>query len=350
MTLMRITLAVFGTALALAAAACGGGGAASTPTGVVAVVNGTEIPRADLEELIDWARKGIEAQNREFPKAGSPDYQSLQSQYVAYLVQREEFEQAAKKLGIKITEKDVAKALDEFLKAQFDGDRAKLDAELKKQGLSFETFEDVTIRSSILTKRLFDVVTKDLKVAEKELLDDYNANIAQYQTPESRDVRHILLAEKDKDGQVDFAKSKTEADRIYAELEGGADFVALAKKYSADTGTKETGGKYTVQRGAGTAPEFEKAAFELKTGEVSRPVKTTFGYHVIQAIADATKAKTTPFGKVRASIRARLLQEKRTEAMNAWVEDLRKEYESKVTYSAGFEPPELTDTETTETQ
>jgi hypothetical protein len=63
------------------------------------------------------------------------------------------------------------------------------------------------------------------------------------------------------------------------------------------------------------------------------------------------KAETTPIAKVRASIRATLLQQKRTEAMTAWVEDLRKEYEDKVTYAAGFEPPELSgETTATETQ
>ena len=83
--------------------------------------------------------------------------------------------------------------------------------------------------------------------------------------PESRDVRHILIAEKDANGQVDFAKSKAEADRLYAELQNGADFAALAKENSADTGSARDGGKSTVNRGQ-TVPEFDKTAFELKHG------------------------------------------------------------------------------------
>jgi parvulin-like peptidyl-prolyl isomerase len=346
MKLTRIAVAALAAVLALVASSCGG--ASSVPTGVVAVVDGTEIPRADLEELIDWARKGFEARKQEFPKAGSPDYQSIQSQYVAFLVQREEFEQAAQDLGIEISENDIDKALGDFVKSQFEGDRGKLDKELKEQGLSFETFQDITIRTQVLTKKLFDEVTKDVKVSQQEILKYYTDNLSQYGKPESRDVRHILIAEKGENGQVDFEKSKTEAGRIYAELQGGADFAALAKQFSEDPGTKDSGGKYTVVRGQ-NVPEFEEVSFELKQGEISRPVKTTYGYHVIEAISPIRKSETTPIAKVRASIRATLLQQKRTEVMTAWVEDLGKKYKGKVTYAAGFEPPDLSTT-TTETQ
>jgi parvulin-like peptidyl-prolyl isomerase len=344
MKLTRITIAVLAAALALVASACGGA-AGGVPDGVVAVVDGTEIPRADLEELIDWAKRGFEAQKQEFPKAGTPEYQSIQTQYVTFLVQRVEFEQAAKDLGVEIAEGDVDKATDEFVKSRFGGDREKLEKDLKEQGLSFETFQDVTIRSSVLSQKLFDAVTKDVAVSEQDILAYYTQNQAQYGTPESRDVRHILIAEKDKDGQVDVAKSKIEANRIYTELQGGADFAALAKEFSEDPGSKDSGGKLTIKRGE-TVPEFDKTAFELKQGEISRPVKTTYGYHVIEALSAVRKATTTPIAKVRESIRASLLQQKRTDVMRAWVEDIGKKYEGKVTYAAGFEPPELPTTPT----
>jgi parvulin-like peptidyl-prolyl isomerase len=201
---------------------------------------------------------------------------------------------------------------------------------------------------SALSRKIFDKVTKDVDVSEQDVLAYYTQNQSQYGTPESRDVRHILFAEKDKDGNVDFAASKAKADEIYAQLEGGADFAALAKQYSADPGSKDKGGRYTISRGQ-TVPEFEKVSFELKTGELSKPVKTQYGYHVIEAVSDVRKATTTSIDKVRASIRATLLQEKRNEEMQAWLEDLKKDYEGKVSYAAGYEPPELPEAPT-ETQ
>ena len=96
-------------------------------------------------------------------------------------------------------------------------------------------------------------------------------------------------------------------------------------------------------------PEFDKAAFELEQGALSKPVKTTYGYHVIEALGPVKRATTTPIAKVRASIRTTLLQQKKSAFATEWVEDLAEKYKDKVSYAAGFEPPEIPDATTTET-
>jgi parvulin-like peptidyl-prolyl isomerase len=151
---------------------------------------------------------------------------------------------------------------------------------------------------------------------------------------------------KDKNGQVDFAKSKQEADRIRAQVTN-ANFGALAKKYSADPGSKDSGGKLTDTKGS-FVPEFENVAFKLKTGEISQPVKSaTYGYFIIQALAATKPGNRTPFSQVKASIRATLLQTRRNQVMSQWVQDLTSKYKSKVKYAPGFEPPDLSTTDTT---
>ena len=339
MTLARITLGLLLATLALAAAACGGG-SDTVPSGAIAVVDGTEISQDDLDQLITQAQRGYEAQKQEFPKAGTPEYQSIQTQYVAYLVELEEFRQASDELGVSVTEKDIEDAEQELIKSRFDGKRAEYEKALAAQGFTAEQYREKALAVSALSKKIFDEVTKDAKVTEQEILAYYTQNQSQYGTPESRDVRHILVAEKSGDGKVDFAASKEKADDLYAQLQGGADFAALAKSSSADPGSKDAGGKLTVSRGQ-TVPEFDKISFELDTGELSKPVKTQYGYHVIEAVSDVRKAQTTPIDKVRATIRATLLQQKRNDEMQAWVEDLKSDYEGKVSYAAGFEPPEL---------
>lgn len=338
---MRSSLALLLAAVALAAAACGGG-SDGVPSGAVAVVNGTEIPKAELDELIAQAKQGYESQKQEFPKAGTPEYQSVQTQYVAYLVELEEFRQSAEELGVEVTEQDIDTAEQELIKTRFDGKRAEYVKALEAQGFTAEQYRERALEVSALSAKLFDAVTKDVKVTQQEITAYYAQNQSQYGTPESRDVRHILIAEKTDDGEVDFAASKAKADEIYAQLSGGGDFAALAKTESDDPGSKDTGGKLTISRGQ-TVPEFDKISFELDEGELSRPVKTQYGYHVIEAVSDVRKATTTALDQVRASIRAQLLQQKRNEAMQAWVEELRSEYESKVSYAVGYEPPELPD-------
>lgn len=343
---MRTTLALVLALAALTAAACGGG-SDSVPTGAVAVVNGTEIPKSELDGLIAQAKRSYESQKQQFPKAGTPEYQSIQTQYVAYLVELEQFRQEAEELGVEVSEKDVDAAEQELVKTRFEGKRAQYVKALEAQGFTPEEYREKALAVSALSKKLFDAVTKDVTVTDQEIAEYYTQNQSQYGTPESRDVRHILVAEK-KGDEVDFAASKAKADDIYARLAAGADFVALAKAESQDPGSKDAGGKLTISRGQ-TVPEFDKVSFELDRGELSKPVKTQYGYHVIEAISEVRKASATPLDKVKAAIRAQLLQQKRNEDMQRWVEDLRKEYEGKVSYAAGYEPPELPE-EPTETE
>lgn len=339
MTAPRLTLGLLLATVAIAATACGSG-SDSVPAGAIATVNGTEITKAELNDFMTLSKNGYKQSNQAFPKAGTPEYQSIQTRNVAYLVQLVQLQQAADDLGIKVTKKDIDKIENETIASKFDGKRAEYEKALEKAGYTAEEYRKNALEVSALSTKLFETVTKDVDVTDQEILEYYTANQSQYGTPESRDVRHILIAEKGKDGNVDFDASKAKADEIYAQLKGGADFATLAKQYSADPGSKDAGGKLTISRGQ-TVPEFDKVSFELATGELSKPVKTTYGYHVIQAVSEVRKANRTSLDKVRASIRTTLLQQKRNEEMQKWVEDLKKDYEGKVSYAAGYEPPAL---------
>jgi foldase protein PrsA len=339
MTAARLAFGLLLATFVVAVSACGGG-SEDVPADAIAVVDGTEISKTDLDELIAQAKKTYEAGKQQFPNAGTPEFQSIQTQYVAYLVELAEFRQAAEDLGVAVTDKEIDAAENELISGRFDGKRSEYEKALKQQGFTAEQYREKALEVSALSKKIFDEVTKDVKVTEAEVFQHYTENQSQYGTPESRDVRHILIAEKGNDDKVDFAASKAKADDIYAQLQGGADFAALAKASSADPGSKDSGGSLTISRGQ-TVPEFDKVSFELDKGELSKPVKTQYGYHVIEAVSEVRKATVTPLAKVRASIRTTLLQEKRNEDMQAWVEDLRKDFEGKVTYAAGYEPPEL---------
>jgi foldase protein PrsA len=339
-------LIVLLVALALVVSGCGGG-SAEVPSGAIAVVNGTDISRTEFDGWIAQAKKSYQATKRDFPKAGTPEYQQIQTYWVAFLVQAQEFEQAASDLGIEVSEKDVDKGVQDSIKQKFEGSRKKFENALKAQAFS-ESMYRKTIRVGVLGQKIYEKVTKDVDVSTKDAQQYYNQNLSTYQSPAKREVRHILIAKKDAKGAVDYPKSKKEADRIYAQLKAGGDFATLAKKYSADTQTAAVGGKYTALRGQ-TVPEFDKAVFELKTGEISKPVKTTYGYHVIQAISKITPQKTTPFSKVKNSIRTTLLQQKKQQVMYDWFQKLQKKYKSKISYAAGFAPPDIPDATSTDT-
>jgi parvulin-like peptidyl-prolyl isomerase len=323
MKISRLVLLLCALA-AIALAGCGGG-SKDVPADAVAIVDGEEIARSDYEALIAQAKKSYKNQKRDFPAAGSQEFQTLRNQAVQFLVQREQFEQEAESLDVEVTEKQVDARLEQIQKQYFGGDKAKFEKQLKEQGITEKQVRN-DIRSQIISEKIFEQVTGEVKVTDEQIAEYYEKNKAQYSQPESREVRHILV------------KTKKQADDLYAQLQDGADFAALAKKFSEDTGSKANGGKLTISKGQTVAP-FDKTAFLLEKNAISKPVKTEFGYHIIQPLGDKKPAKVTPLAEVKASIKQQLEQTKKNEAMTKWVDELKQDYKDKVSYATGFTPP-----------
>ena len=317
---------------ALVLAGCGGT-SEDVPADAVAVVDGEEIARSDYEALIAQARKSYESQDRDFPAAGSQELQTLRNQIVQYLVQREQFEQEAEEIGIEVTDAQVDARLEQVVEQYFGGDRKKYERQLDEQGVSGPQVRG-EVRAQLVSERIFADVTDEVMVTKAQVEQHYEQNEAQYSRPESREVRHILV------------KTKAQADDLYAQLQAGADFGALAKRHSEDPGSKENGGRLTISKGQTVAP-FDQTAFLLATNALSKPVKTEFGYHLIQPVGETKPAQVTPLADVRGSIEQQLEQTKKTEAMTKWVEALKEDYEDKVSYAPGFTPPPKTATTST---
>jgi parvulin-like peptidyl-prolyl isomerase len=335
MKISRLALSLCALALALVLAGCGGG-SDEVPADAVAVVDGEQIAKTDYDALISQAKQSYKNQKREFPAAGSQEFQTLRNQAVQFLVQREQFAQEAADMDVEVTEQQIDARLEQIQKQYFGGDKAKYEKQLKEQGLSDRQVRN-DIRAQIVSEKIFEQVTREAKVTDAEIQKYYNENKEQYSQPESRDVRHILV------------KQKAKADDLYTQLQDGADFAALAKQHSEDTGSKANGGKLTISKGQTVAP-FDRTAFLLKQGVISRPVKTEFGYHIIEALSETKPAKVTPLKDVEESIRQQLLQTKKNEAMTEWVDELKKDYEDKVSYAAGFNPPPAASTTAAETE
>jgi parvulin-like peptidyl-prolyl isomerase len=330
----RIIAAVLVVLSVLVATACGGGGGKeNVPTDSVAVVDGTQVTKAQLTSLLERAKKTYKSQKRAFPKAGTAEYQALQTQAVAFLVQRAEYDNRASDMNIKVTDKEVTDRINQIRTQSFGGSQKKLDQQLKAQGYTPETLRE-DIKAQLISEKIYNEVTKDAKVSDAAIQKYYNENKSQFTTKESRDVRHILV------------KKKSLADQIYQQVTHGGNFAALAKKYSTDPSSKDSGGKMTISKGR-QVPEFDKVAFALKTHEVGKPVKSTYGWHVIEALTPITKQTTTKLSEVRAAIRQQLLQQKKQDEMRKWVDDTQKDFKSKTSFQVGYEPPATTNAATT---
>jgi foldase protein PrsA len=323
-------LLLFGVAalaLSTLAAACGGGGGSTASLGTddVAVVGSQEITKDQFQQLMGRAKKSYVAQKRAFPKPGSTEYEQLKGQAITFLVQQAEVDEQASSLGVDVSDKDVDKEIARYKKQFYGGSDARYEKAVKQQGLTDDQARQA-IRQQLVSQRVFKKVTGDVKVSDSDLKSYYNTHKSQYVQPESRDVRHILVP------------SKSLADSLYSQLKGGADFAKLAKRYSKDPGSAANGGKLTVSKGQ-TVPEFDKTAFSLKKGELSQPVKTQYGYHIIQALSAIKPATTTSLEKVRASIRQQLEQQRKNEKITKWLEDTKKDFcTGKIKYQVGYTP------------
>jgi parvulin-like peptidyl-prolyl isomerase len=329
--LLSASLAAAVTALALGASACGGGGGGgsggSLASGVVANVAGDEITQAELDEVISQAKDRLESQGQKIPAAGSQGYQAFQQNALAYLVQRAQFEQQAEKLAIVVTDKELDERVARVLTQFFGGDQKKYDEALEKQGITDEQVRD-ELRATLVSEKVFEKVGDTATVTPAEITAYYNAHPELYTQQPSRRVRHILV------------KSKTLADDLHGQLTDGGDFAALAKEHSTDS-SKDVGGALTIRKGE-TVPPFEKVALALKVNEISEPVKTQFGWHIIQALGPLSAPKPTPIASVRQTIRDTLVGQKRSDAVTKWLEDLKQEYADKIEYASGFAPPATT--------
>jgi foldase protein PrsA len=329
-----LALLLASLALVLFVSACGGS-AGDVPKGSVATVDGEDITKQELDDLLARVKKTYEANKQSYPKAGSEEYQALQTQAVAFLVQRTEYDHEADKLGLGVTSKEIATRIATVKKQLFKGKEAAFKAQLEKQGYTLATFED-DVRAQILSEKLSKHVSKDVKVTNADVQRYYEQNKTQYTTPESRLVRHILV------------KTKAEATKLYNQLRSGADFAALAKAKSLDPGSKNRGGELTIARGQTVAP-FEQTAFLLPVNSISRPVKTEFGWHIIQPLGQVKPAKTTPLAKVRKGIRTQLVEQRQQAALASWAQDVKKHYDDKVSYADGYAPPAAATTPSTTT-
>ncbi len=328
-------------------AACGG----DLPKGSIAQVGQTLISEDAFNQMKSLYESAGRAPDKDAQK---DEYKRFEQAVAEYLVTMEILDQQAAAHKVKVTDADVEEEIATY-KDMFQGDQKKLEDALEKQNLSLEEFTQQS-RERLLLDRMKAAVTADVKVTEAEVKSYYEANKSEYVQPEERQTSHILIAVPSPDGaegaaptQADWDAARSEAEKIRSEIQNGADFAAQARKYSDDASTKESGGKLgPVTRGQ-TVPAFEDAVFSQQKGEVSEPVKTPYGYHLI-VVSDIIPEEQLGYDRVKEGIRTALLEQRTAQAWRAWLAE--KETAAGVIYRSGLEPEKKADpgSATTDTQ
>ncbi|MEN8141725.1 MAG: peptidylprolyl isomerase [Thermodesulfobacteriota bacterium] len=181
------------------------------------------------------------------------------------------------------------------------------------------------LRNRILVEEFITRNTGKTKVSDKMVKSYYKEHKAEFSHGEEISAQHILIrleeGADEKAKKAAMAKIKT----IQAKLKKGKDFGELAKEYSDDPGSKPNGGALGSFGHGTMVPEFEKVAFATKVGEISAPVQTKFGYHLIK-VNEVKKAGTTALAEVQEQIKATISQQKQQEEVEGIISRLKKKY------------------------
>jgi len=226
---------------------------------IAAKVNDQVILLSDLDQRVNRLLESAKAAGEAQPT----DMDAYRLQVLDGMIQQVLIEQAAAIQKVVVTDADVEAEFQ--LNVQAAGSKDKLMQQLANDKLTEPEFR-ADLRSTLISLKMRDIVTKDSCV-----------NVEQVQ------ARHILVADE------------PTAKDIKAQLDKGADFAALAKQYSLDVTTKQIGGDLGwFARGQLLQKSVEDAAFALQKGQISDPVKSDLGYHIIQTLDRSNSRQIDP--------------------------------------------------------
>jgi len=292
------TVAALGTAaLCVSLAACSNGGG-----GNVASVNGQAISRSELDRKLESS-----------PAA---------KQALTQMVQQTLLDQYARDKKVDVSQAEVNKREEEIKKKYPAGQFEQL---VKQQGYTEQDVQNILKGQIILEK----AVAPQVHVSEADIKSYFDKNHAVFDKPEQVRARHILVTDL-----------KT-ANDVLAKLKAGGSWDALAKQYSTDPSTKDKGGELGFFNRGQMVPQFQDAAFGAKVGQIVGPVKSPFGYHVIQ-VEEKKPAQKASLASTHDQIKQTLTQQQQNAQAPVFIQQLRANAKIEVydaRYKDAFPPP-----------
>ncbi|MEN6347803.1 MAG: peptidylprolyl isomerase [Syntrophomonas sp.] len=276
-----IILAVLTTALALGAIFYVKG-----KTEVVASVNGEKITKTELYDLM-------------VKQSGQEALDALISERIVQL--------EAKKQTIVVPQQDIQTELEKYY-TNYGGQEAFLQT-LANSGY---TLDDVK-KDLELSLKIRKLMEPRISISEDEIKTYFEENKDSFALEKQVKASHIL---------VDTQEKATE---IKKRLANGEDFAGLAKENSTDTATMDNGGELGFFAKGEMAKEFETAAFALKVGEISAPVKTEFGYHIIK-VEEIKEAQVANYEQSKDSVYQTLFDQKVETEFSTWLQEMQQQY------------------------
>jgi len=229
--------------------------------------------------------------------------------------------QQGKKMGFEVDDITVDAAINNIEKKNSLGE-GQLAIMLESEGKSMEAYKS-NIRDQILVSKItrFEMGSR-VAVSQRQIEKYYYDNQKEFWESGKVRVKHILILFEKGASEVIRKKKNKEIKRILTEIKEGKDFEEAAVEYSEDVSASMGGDVGFVAKGQ-MVPEFEKAVYRLKEGEISDVVETKYGYHIIK-VEKIQKGRTLPFKEVEIKVKNILVRGKQKSAFNNWMTELRE--------------------------
>ncbi len=303
---------VLTAALLLASPAAAAG---RTVDRVAATVNGDPIALSEVEERAAEIRASL--------PAGPARNVKAQQLALEDLVGDKLFRKQVVDLGFEVTDAEVQAAIDDVKKTNGFADDAELERALGSRALTMATYRE-NLKNQLSQMKLLNVrVRSRVKVGEEDVKRRYAELSAAENGEEEVRASHVLVKLAPDAPVADAEAAKLRAVEISRRARAGEEFAALAKAQS-DGASGDDGGDLGWFRRGEMTPALEQAAFSLKAGEVSEPVRSRFGFHVVK-VTGRQAVRGKPLEELEDEIRDRLYREETEKATQRYLDELKRD-------------------------
>jgi parvulin-like peptidyl-prolyl isomerase len=247
------------------------------PDKILVKGDGFEIKQSQLDQAYMQRKSQMAAAGQNIPESARPmvERQTLDLLILKHLLLK------------KATPEDRAEAA-KIVESQISlAPEGSLSSQARLLGLTDEAFKKELVDQNSAQRVVAREFEPKAVVTEQMSRKFYNENLNKFEQPEMVRAAHVLFLTKTEQGadlpEAAVKEKRAAAEKVLERARKGEDFAALAKEFSEDPGSKDSGGEYTFPRGQ-MVPEFEKTAFEQKPGQISDLVTTGFGFHIIKTL------------------------------------------------------------------
>ncbi len=295
----------------------------------VATVNGVKITEKQLMSKVNEKLPLITVHQRISEKR----FNEIQNQILNQLIDEELLVQEAKRRGIRVSHEELMQQV-QMMKSPYKTQKI-FEKELAKTGQTYDQWL-AKIKRRLLIRKLWKTAVNDkIQISEQDVHQYYLQHKNKFFIPDQLHLAHILISVNPGAMEKGWEEGLKKAENIYRQLSLGADFSLMARKFSSDSATRSGGGDLGWRHVGQLLPELDKVAQTLQVGQISKPIRTIYGFHILKLL-DKKNGRQLSFDEIdRKKLKAQLEKKKRQMLGSQLIDSLRQKAKIKIFTIAG---------------